>query len=67
MTLIFLLGKSYQGKFTGETTTFWLVVTCCVSYPIRYRGFFDQQKNLKELIDNHQKKVVLKDATLVPV
>ena len=43
----FLHAESYQGKATPETFTFWLVVACCVSHPIRLKESLNSQKSGK--------------------
>ena len=38
VVVVVLRGDSHQRKLAPETTKFWLVVVCCVSYLIRLKA-----------------------------
>ena len=72
MIIVFLHGENLQGKVAPENTTFWLVVTYCVSHLIRLKDSLISNKKWKEPIDifrllhrdNHQGKVAFNTTTI---
>ena len=63
--LSFLHRKSHQGNAATETPTFWLLVVCFVSHPVRLKDSLTSNKTGKEhlisfnffQVDNHKQKV----------